>query len=188
MEPFIGEIRAFGFNFAPYGWMQCNGQLLSIQQNAALFTILGTTYGGDGVTTFGLPNLQGSVAVSSGQSTQFGTVYSIGNTGGAANVTLNSTQMPAHTHTFNGATVTGVGSVINQPSNTTYLSNAGSRANATASPTPGRAYAPSTATPTASLNPAAVGASGSQAAHSNMMPYLVTNYCIALVGDYPQRP
>jgi len=109
-QPFVGEIRAFGFNFAPRGWQQCNGQTLSISANAALFALLGTTYGGNGTTTFNLPDLRGRVAISQGQGPSTSN-YVIGEAAGTETVTLLSTQMPQHTHTVNavsnaaGATV-----------------------------------------------------------------------------------
>src|SRR5215469_13112343 len=96
-EPFLGEIRMFGGNFAPSGWALCNGQLLSISQNTALFSMLGTTYGGDGVSTFGLPNLQGTVPVHWGTA-RTGTAYTIGEMGGTETVALTNSTMPAHTH------------------------------------------------------------------------------------------
>src|SRR5262245_52307968 len=98
-EPFIGEIRIFGFNFAPVGWAACNGQLLSIAQNTALFSILGTVYGGDGQTTFGLPNLQGRAPMMWGQGPGL-TARNIGEVTGTDNVTLLTTEIPAHNHTF----------------------------------------------------------------------------------------
>src|SRR5438067_95889 len=106
MEPYIGEIRAFAGNFAPVGWAICNGSMASIDENDALFNLLGTTYGGDGQSTFGLPDLRGRAIVSQGKSLA-GTVYLIGSAGGAEKVTLNTNEMPIHSHAFNVSTKNG---------------------------------------------------------------------------------
>jgi microcystin-dependent protein len=172
-DPFVAEIRIFPFNFAPRGWAFCNGQLLPISQNTALFSLLGTYYGGDGKSTFALPNLQGSVPIQQGQS-QFGTVYDIGQQGGTSSVTLLQSEMPLHNHPVLGN--------INQsqlatPGPTVSLA----RAN------PGQAY---TATLT-NISPFSQNSSilpnGSGLAHNNMMPYLTLNFCIALQGIFPPR-
>src|SRR5205809_449207 len=120
MDPLLGEIRMFGGNFAPRGWALCNGQLLSIAQNTALFSILGVTYGGNGQTTFGLPNLQGRVAMHWGQGPGL-SPHTLGETAGAETVTLLSTQMPMHTHTLSASTAAGgtddpTGGVLAKPS------------------------------------------------------------------------
>jgi microcystin-dependent protein len=187
MDAFLGEIRAMGFGFNPQNWMLCAGQILPIQQYTALFSLLGTTYGGNGTTTFQLPNLQGQVAVSSGQST-IGQNYDLGETGGAANVTLLAPEMPAHTHTANGANATQpIVNTVSTPANNTYIANPVAKTSPTTG-TPGRGYAPTTATPIATLNPMAVGLNGSTLPHNNMMPYLAINYCICINGYFPQRP
>lgn len=176
MEPFIGQICLFGFNFAPRGWAFCNGQLLSIAQNSALFSLLGTTYGGDGIQTFGLPDLRGRAALHFGQGPGL-TPREMGESSGSENVTLLSTQMPAHTHllqanTNNGSVPLSSGSVIANPVdvNTDAVN----------------AY--TTAAPNTTLSPQSVTSAGGNQPHNNMQPYLVMNYCIATEGIYPSRP
>jgi microcystin-dependent protein len=166
-EPFLGQIQAFGFNFAPTGWALCNGQLLSIAQNTALFSLLGTTYGGDGVTTFALPDLQGRVAVHRGQGAGL-SPYVIGQAGGSENVTLIQTQMPAHTHAAAGS------------------SNAADQASPAggiwAAPLDSQGAAGTGYTKAASnttLAPTAIGAAGGSQPHTNIQPYLCVNFCIA---------
>ena len=176
-NPFIGEIRCFGFNFAPFGWAQCNGQLQSIAQNTALFSILGTTYGGDGVTTFALPNLQGQIPMHWGTGPGgFNTV--IGQTQGTETVTLTANQIPVHTHAMNSMRVPPGGAPLHlaAPSNTSYISNSG----------PDALYklAPTINAPFAST---AIGAAGNSLPHENKQPYLVVNFCIALFGIFPAR-
>jgi microcystin-dependent protein len=188
MDPFIGEIRAFGNTYAPRGWAVCAGQLLPISQYPALFSLLGVMYGGNGTTNFALPNLMGQVAIGQGQLTG-GNDYVMGETGGTPGVTLISTEMPAHTHTFNGGTAAApVTTLTNAPAaNHSYISNAFVK-NSDTSGVPGRSYAPATPPANAMLNPLAVGVNGGSQPHSNMMPYVAINYCIALVGIFPQRP
>jgi len=169
-EPFLGEIRLFGFNFAPEGWALCNGQLLPISQNTALFSLLGTTYGGDGTTTFALPNLQSRVPVHQGQGTGLSS-YAQGQAGGTETVTLAAAQMPGHTHPVkasSGAADSG------QPG--------------------GRALARSashiyTAKPDTStvMNADMLGDAGGSQPHENIQPYLAVNFCIALAGIFPAR-
>jgi microcystin-dependent protein len=162
-EPFIGEIRVFSFNYPPRGWMLCNGQPLPINQNQALFSILGTTYGGNGTTTFNLPNLQGSVAVHVGH----GIV--LGSTGGSQNVTLNNNQI-GHNHLLSAnATANSFVAAGNFPAS---------------APAGKVLYGP---TPNATMSPAILGTAGGSAPHNNMQPYLVVNYCIAVVGIFPSR-
>lgn len=186
MDAFIGEIRAFGFNYAPQGWAQCNGQLMSIAQNTALFSILGTTYGGDGRATFGLPNLMATAVVGVGQLTG-GQAYTWGQRGGVTTVTLNTTQIPAHSHTLSGATATSSASEVNVPTNSTMISNVLSKPTAAATNLAGHAYnAPPVSSP-AMLNPQVLGVSGGSQPHDNMMPYVGTNYCICLTGIFPSR-
>lgn len=174
--PFLGQIEAFAFNFAPRGWAQCNGQLMSIQQNAALFAVLGTYYGGNGISTFALPDLRGRVGVSWG-SAPSGTQYVIGEQVGTENVTVLYAEMPAHTHAMNivnNGTLNGTGT----PSGTVQLGD-GIQSEA-AKPL----YAPSSGTQVALEN---LGPSGGSQPHSNIMPYLTINYCIALNGIFPSR-
>lgn len=176
-EPFIGEVKLFGFNFAPRGYAFCNGALLSIQQNTALFSILGTTYGGNGTTTFGLPNLQGRAAVGAGQGPGL-TFRSLGETGGQATVTLNSTQIPQHTHGLNAATLTPQNPAQNVASPTAQAQLGLSA--------PNNIYidpvAPNTALIASSISPV-----GGNAPHDNTQPYLAVNFCVAMQGIFPSR-
>jgi len=167
-EPFLGQIILVGFNFAPQGWALCNGQILSIAQNTALFSLLGTTYGGNGQTTFGLPDLRGRVPVSAGQGPGLSN-YDLGEVAGQETVTLNVTQMPAHIH--------GLAGVQTDPSTqkpgNAYLAN-------------GNAY--SASTPDAVMGQQSIQPTGNNLPHENRPPYLTLNYCIALNGLYPTRP
>lgn len=169
-EQFIGEIRVFGFNFAPVGWAICAGQLLPIAQNTALFSILGTNFGGDGVRTFALPNLQGNVPMHVGQGNGL-TPRTVGETGGSATVTLNTAQMPAHNHaaTCNNGNGTNYG-----PANNVWAADAGGASE----------YAPAANTPMAA---GALSPAGGGGAHDNMQPYVALNFCIALQGIFPSR-
>lgn len=171
MDPFLGEIRIFTGNFPPKGWAFCNGQLMSISQNTALFSLLGTFYGGDGKSTFALPNLQGSVPLGQGQGPGL-TDRVLGETGGAATVTLLTTEMPAHTHTVNAVAEPGDGT---SPSNDLWA----------ASVLRDRQYA--TGSPTATMSPTAINVAGGSQPHNNMQPYLGLNFIIALQGVFPQR-
>lgn len=161
-EPFLSEIRIMSFNFPPKGWAFCNGQLLPINQNQALFSLLGTTYGGDGRVNFALPNLQGKVPI------HFGNGHTLGETAGSSSVTVNIQQLPQHVHLL-------------QATNTTATLDAPGGKLLGAAPI--SAYGPA-----ASLTPMAAGTvsnvGGSQP-HNNMMPYLVLNFCIALQGIFP---
>lgn len=173
MEPFIGQIQAFAFNFAPRGWAICAGQLLPISQNRALFSLLGTTYGGDGKSTFGLPDLRGRSAVGKGQgptlsSRQLGAKF------GTEAVTLNVAQLPAHTHEFK----VSADSTVNTPQG----NYPGPLVSASGDAIKG--YNP---TPEASFNPAAIASVGNGQPHNNLPPYLVINWCIATEGTYPPR-
>lgn len=174
-EPFVGEIRLVGFNFAPRGFAFCNGQLLSISQNTALFSLLGTFYGGDGRSTFGLPNLQGAFPMHMGQGPGL-TDRVIGETGGTATVTLTVQTMPAHIH--NAECQTGGGNTDN-PANAKW-------AMAHTGKAPVLAYTDKT-TGLATMNPAALGAAGGNQPHNNLHPYLVMNFIIALQGIFPSR-
>jgi len=174
-EQYIGQIEAFAFGTVPRGWAICAGQLLSIQQNQALFALLGTQFGGNGVQTFGLPDLRGRAAVG------YGVSYQIGQKAGEENHTLTSAEVPAHTHPLNVQNngTTG-GTAI--PSSSLVP---GSPYDAGAGNAPVNLYAASTTTPTVALS--ATSAAGGGQAHSNMMPYLALNYCIALTGIFPSR-
>jgi microcystin-dependent protein len=169
-EPFLGEIRMFGFQFAPTGWAMCNGQLLPISQNTALFSLLGTTYGGNGTSTFALPNLQSSVAIHQGQGVGL-SPYVIGQNGGTENVTLTQGQMPLHGHTVNasgspGANTRPAGGVLARATTDVY------------------AAAPDGST---TMNPGTIGNAGGSQPHTNIQPYLVISFCIALQGIFPSR-
>ncbi len=171
-DPFLGEIRLFSFAFAPKNWAQCNGQLLPVQQNQALFALLGVRYGGNGTTNFNLPDLRGRVPLSYGVSPVSGTSYAIANNGGAETVAITTTAMPAHNHTYavsNGA-ATRPG-----PNNSRYY----------AASSPANLYA--TAMPDVALNSAAIDTIGGGQGHPNMQPFLTINFCIALAGIYPPR-
>lgn len=172
-DPFLAEIRLFGFNFAPSGWAQCNGQLLPISQNTALFALLGTTYGGDGKSNFALPDLMGSVPVGEGQGPGLST-YFLGQMGGAAAVSLLQSEIPIHTHTVSAST-SPLGTVA-VPSGSVGLSR----------PSSGTPYG-AAGTPTA-MAPEAMSVTGASLPHNNLQPYGVVNYCIAIVGVFPQRP
>lgn len=170
VEPYIGQISMAGFNFAPRGWALCNGQLLSIQQNTALFSLLGTTYGGDGVTTFALPNLQGRVPMHWGNGPGL-TPRVIGEQAGEESVTLIQTQMPQHNHLMN---VTTGDSTAKNPS--------GNILGGTASPIYGSAT-----TANNTMAPLAIGFAGGNQPHDNMQPYLAVTFMIALTGIFPSR-
>lgn len=170
-NPFVGEIRIFAGNFAPNGWALCNGQLLPISQNTALFSLLGTYYGGDGRSTFALPNFQGSVPLHQGQGPGLSERF-VGESGGQANVTLLSSQMPAHAHTLNSASSPGTGT----PGPTVALSAVAGGAPVYRIPT--------NATTMAAQS---VGVAGGSAPHNNLQPFLVLNFIIALQGVFPPR-
>ncbi|MGY2894899.1 phage tail protein [Deinococcus sp. UYEF24] len=171
-DAFVGEIRVFGFNFAPKGWAQCNGQLLSISQNTALFSLLGTYYGGDGRSTFGLPNLQGSAALHVGSSAGPGlSQYSLGQTGGSQTVTLLQNQMPVHPHALQAVTDPAESG---NPAGSVLARSVG-----------GPVYASGTANVQLAQN--TVLPQGSGQPHNNLPPYLVANFCIATQGVYPPR-
>ena len=175
--PYVGEIRTFGFNFPPKGWAFCNGQLLPINQNQALFSILGTTYGGNGQTNFALPNLQGCAAVNAGQGLGL-SGYALGEVAGTQTVTLLQQQMPQHNHLWAANSAAG-----DQPS---PLGNFLAGAVVVSDHVPVKTYAaPGGATVPLAAN-MLTSLSGNQP-HSNMQPYLVVNYCIALQGIFPSR-
>ena len=168
-DPFLGQISLFSFTFAPKGWAFCNGQILSIAQNQALFSLLGTTYGGDGITTFGLPNLQSRAAISSGQGPGLSN-YVLGQVGGEAGHTLITQEIPPHTHGASTASDT------TQMSPKSHYWAPNIDQNAT--------YAP---TSSGTLAANAVGTAGGNQPHSNLQPNLAMNFCIALVGVFPSR-
>lgn len=168
-DPFVAEIRIFPFNFAPKGWAFCNGQLLPITQNTALFSLLHTTYGGDGVTTFGLPNLQGSAPMHPGQGPGLSS-HVLGERGGSDTVTLAVSQMPAHTHVLSAASNA---SLVKLPGSNVSMGR--SRNGNAYQDTPGNLVA---------MNAGAVGLVGGSP-HNNLQPYLTLNFNIALQGVFP---
>ena len=167
MQPYIGEIRLFPWNWAPRNWALCNGAILSIQQNTALFSLLGTMYGGNGSTTFALPNLQGRTPVHRGGN------YSQGEIEGEENVTITLATMAMHQHTFFG---TSAAASAKPPAGHTLTKDSIAGDNF---------YALDT-TPLA-LDPVSIGTAGGGQSHSNMQPFLVMNYCIAIYGIFPSR-
>lgn len=164
-DPFLAEIRIMSFNFPPVGWAMCNGQLLPINQNQALFSLLGTVYGGDGRVSFGLPNLQGRVPIHTGRG------HTLGEQGGEQSHTLSMAELPAHTHTATAASVAGTTpvpisaflGVVPQPLYGPADSNLGA------------------------LNPATLSNIGGSQAHLNLQPFLALNFCIALQGIFPSQ-
>ncbi len=177
-EPFLGEIRMVGWNFAANGWALCNGQLLPISQNTALFSLLGTNFGGDGIRTFGLPNLQSCVPIHQGTGPGFST-YVMGQTGGVENVTLIASNMPQHNHLVGVSNLSGS---VTDPTNAVLAQgNSGSGREAVATSN----YVSTAATGT--LSPATISMAGDSQPHSNIQPYLCVNFIIALTGIFPSR-
>ena len=177
-DQYLGEIRIVGFNFPPAGWALCTGQLLSISQNTALFSLLGTTYGGDGKSTFALPNLQASAPMGYGNGSGL-SPRTFGETGGEFAVTLLLSQMPSHSHPVNCISGAGTLDSPNVPANTVWASDGTQRV-------PPALYA--NAKPNGvNMNAAAVQLSGGNIGHNNMPPYLTVYFVIALQGIYPQR-
>ena len=168
-QPYVGEIRMFGGNFAPAGWMFCEGQLLPISENETLFQLIGTTYGGDGQSTFQLPDLRGRVPIHQG--TGGGGTFQLAETGGAEETTLTVQQIPAHTHPFIGAATTGTATSAanNLPANsqniTPYINQS----------------------PDANMNPAVVSPTGGSQPHTNFQPYLCIDFIISLFGIFPSQ-
>jgi microcystin-dependent protein len=172
-DPFVAEIRIFPFNFAPVGWAWCDGQLMPISQNTALFSLLGTTYGGDGKSTFALPDLQGSSPLHPGQGPGL-SLYDLGQTGGTPAVTLIELEIPAHSHAFN--TTGGFPGEERAPTDRSFARTTGVGGNLYGAPANLAAMAPQ------ALPPA-----GGSLPHNNMMPYLTFYFCIALQGVFPPR-
>lgn len=175
-DPFLAEIRMFSGNFPPAGWATCNGQLLSITQNTALFSLLGTTYGGDGRTTFGLPDLQGRAPVQQGQGPGLSD-RNLGEMGGSPTVTLTQAEMPQHTHTVLAVDDAGDSS---DPTGRTWAQALKGRV--------GDPLYSSGQAPNLTMAPQAVQSSGGNQPHNNLQPYLTVTFIIALQGIYPQRP
>lgn len=172
-SPFVAEIRMFACNFAPTGWAQCNGQLLPISQNTALFSLLGTFYGGDGKSTFALPNLQGSVPINQGQGPGLSDRF-LGESGGSQNITLLVSEIPAHFHAINGHTADAGDNPTPSPTVVLAKSNNGQAYQSTVG-----AFVP--------MAPQALAPTGGGLPHNNMQPYLTVNFCIALQGVFPPR-
>jgi microcystin-dependent protein len=162
-EPFLSEIRIMSFGFAPKGWAQCNGQLLPINQNQALFSLLGTTYGGDGRVNFGLPNLQGNVPI------HMGSGFTLGQKGGEQAHTISIAELPTHVHVANATNANGTAAV---PGGAVL----GAVNNAYSQPTN-----------LTSINPATISNAGGSQAHLNMQPFLTLTFCIALQGIFPSQ-
>jgi len=165
IEPFVGEIAIVGFNFAPVGWALCNGQLMPIAQNTALFSLIGVYYGGNGVTTFALPNLQGRVPI------HYGGAFSIGQAGGEEAHVLTTVEMPAHAHSLHADPANGTS---DDPAGLAIAHN----------PAGIPAFGANAATP---MHGGAIGAAGGSQPHNNLQPYLALNFIIALQGVYPSR-
>lgn len=178
-DQFVGEIRPFAFNFAPIGWALCNGQILSILQYSALFSLLGTSYGGNGTSTFGLPNLQGNVPICVSNTTPPGGLptYVLGEQGGTVNVTLNSQEMPLHKHTVQAASAGKAGGLAAPAINAILGSVL----------TGESIYSATNPTANTTMAPGTVQVAGGNQPHNNMQPYLTINFCIALTGIYPVR-
>lgn len=173
VDPFVAEVRIFGFNFPPTGWAMCNGQILPLSQNTALFSLLGTTYGGNGLSTFALPDLQGSAPMHPGQGPGL-SLHDLGEMGGAESVTLLNSEIPSHTHLVMVAT--GNPAETNSPEGAVLS-------------TTNRAVFSATTPPAGNfMAPQAISISGGSLPHNNMQPYLTMNFCIALQGVYPPRP
>lgn len=179
MDAFVGAIFSFGFNFAPANWAQCNGQLLPISQNEALYSLIGTTYGGDGVTTFGLPNLQGRTPIGTGQGAGLPN-YAIGQSAGNENITLTIANLPPHNHPVVSANipVNGGAGDQNAPAGNVYAMSDNNVANTYNTTSDG--------TLMAAVN-TNTGVTGSGIPISVLSPLLVINYCISLYGIYPSR-
>jgi len=176
---FLAEIRVFGFNFPPLGWMNCDGQLLPISQYTAVFSLIGTYYGGNGTSNFALPNLQGMAPLASGQGPGL-SLYDLGETGGSQNVTVLSTAMPSHNHPLTATTTQGTTTTASPNQLAKGLGGSKTAANVA------NIYSTKTTGLTA-LAPQSITPAGGSSPHNNMMPYLTLNFCIALTGIFPPR-
>ena len=173
-DPFVAEIRMFGFNFAPTGWATCDGQLLPLSQNTALFSLLGTTYGGDGKSTFALPDLAGSAPMHPGQG-QGLSLYDLGQIGGSEFVTLLQSEMPVHAHSISASTNAADEEGTKAPVGAMPGAQQGSNQMYTAMASP------------VAFAPEALAIAGGSLPHNNMMPYLTLHFCIAMQGIFPPR-
>ena len=171
-DPFVAEIRIFPFNFAPKGWAWCDGQLLPLSQNTALFSLLGTTYGGNGKSNFALPNLQGSAPMHPGQGPGLG-LHDLGETGGSETVTLLESEIPVHTHQMDAVTSDPANVKLVNPNASWAISQGGGIYQSN---------------PDAQMAPQALAPAGGDAPHNNMQPYLTFYFNIALQGVFPPRP
>jgi microcystin-dependent protein len=171
-NPFLAEIRIFPFNFPPKGWAFCDGQILPLSQNTALFSLLGTTYGGDGKSNFALPNLQGSAPMHPGQGPGL-SLHDLGETGGSDTVTLLESEIPSHTHSLMAAALPAD---VDQPGSTVALART----------TPAQLYTTGTP-PLVTMSDNTIAPAGGDQPHNNLMPYLTLNFCIALQGVFPPR-
>ncbi len=174
MDPFVAEIRIFPFNFPPKGWASCDGQILPLSQNTALFSLLGTTYGGDGKSNFALPNMQGNAPMHPGQGPGL-SLHDLGETGGSETVTLLGSEIPSHSHTMMSLPAPG--------NRTAPGGNSMARQSGTTGP-----YLPASPLPSlVTMSDQAITPAGGDQPHNNMQPYLTLNFCIALQGVYPPR-
>jgi microcystin-dependent protein len=164
-QPYVGEIRIFAGNFAPAGWAFCEGQLLPISENETLFQLIGTTYGGDGQSTFALPDLRGRIPLHQGNG------FIMAETGGVETVTLTIQQIPSHTHQLLG---TGSLATVNDPANNAYASSTGATI-----------FPYGTDQPTTTLHPSSIGPDGGSQPHDNFQPYICINYILSLFGIFP---
>jgi microcystin-dependent protein len=171
MDPFVAEIRIFPFNFAPKGWAFCDGQLLPLSQNTALFSLLGTTYGGDGKSNFALPDLQGNAPMHPGQGPGL-SLHDLGETGGSDTVALLESQIPSHPHTLRADTLDVADTNVPSPNASLALSTGGTLYQGAS---------------TGQLAPLALAPTGGDQPHNNLQPYLTLNFAIALQGVYPPR-
>jgi microcystin-dependent protein len=180
-EPFLGQVEMFSFGFPPKGWATCGGQLLPIQQNQALFSLLGTTYGGDGQTTYALPDLRSRVPVGQGQGTGLSS-YTLGQKGGEEAHTVSLSEMAGHNHNLRVDATTAASNNVNAPATNVVLGQT------TGAPAQGALFplllyaAPATLSP---LDAHSIAVNGGSQAHTNIMPYLALNFCIALQGIFP---
>lgn len=172
-QPYVGEIRLVGFNFAPSGWMMCNGQLLPISEFETLFNLIGTTYGGDGQNTFGLPDLRGRIPLHQGNG------FTLAEQAGTETVTLTTQQLPAHTHTPKCDNAFG-GTQLSPAGNVWSFDASGQFANYAATPSVTNGV-------TDTMNPQAIGNAGGSQPHENLQPFLVMNYIISLFGIFPSQ-
>jgi microcystin-dependent protein len=171
-QPYVGEIRMFGGNFAPAGWAMCDGQLMPISENETLFNLIGTTYGGDGQSTFALPNLQSRVPIHQGTNAATGTTYQLAEMGGVEQVTLTVQQIPVHSHT---------------PLASTNGGSDNPEGNFWGSTSTGKPYGLPAAGAAANMGAASIGSAGGSQPHENMIPFLVVTYIISLFGVFPTQ-